>query len=74
MDVEQELKAVNFKVKLRARRMALEAEARIYGVDPDRYVAWALWAQEITAAQLLEEAYEAFNRGVQRFILGVTNP
>ncbi|QYW01504.1 hypothetical protein SEA_STORMBREAKER8_42 [Microbacterium phage Stormbreaker8] len=39
MDIDKEFAAVDFKIKMLIRKRALEAEARIYGMEPREYAA-----------------------------------
>lgn len=66
MDVAKEFAAVNYRIKLRARRMALEAEARIYDMEPDRYIELVLYSQELSAAERSRAAAAQAMDGMER--------
>jgi len=66
MDVAKEFKAVNFGIKMKVRDMALDAEARIYGMDPIGYRVAVLRAQELTAAEEYRVAGERARSAMQQ--------
>ena len=65
MDVARELKSVRYRVALQVRGMALEAEARIYGMEPHAYVEAVLYAQHLTTKEEIRVAGEQARSALQ---------
>lgn len=65
MDVAEELRGVEYRVKLKVRGMALAAEARVYGMDPVEYTEYVLLAQKIDAELAFAERAQEVRNGFE---------